>query len=137
MTDIILLDGGMGQELVRRSKDSATPQWSLYVMKHEPHLVQELHEEYLRAGATVLTLNTYATTRGRFKRLGDEAEFIPMQQRGMDLAQAARDAVGVEASLAGCLPPERRTGVRLRVVGRESRRGSFRSCGRGLSKLCP
>ncbi|MEM7057427.1 MAG: homocysteine S-methyltransferase family protein [Pseudomonadota bacterium] len=105
MTDIILLDGGMGQELVRRSKDPATPQWSLYVMKHEPELVQELHEEYLRAGATVLTLNTYATTRGRFRRLGDEAEFIPMQHRAIELVEAARDAVGVEASFAGCLPP--------------------------------
>lgn len=103
--DIILLDGGMGQELVRRSKDPAHPQWSAHVMRSEPEIVQEVHEEYLRAGATVLTLNSYSVTRGRFRNLGVEDEFAPLQRRSIDLAKAARDAVGVDATLAGCLPP--------------------------------
>ena len=103
--DIILLDGGMGQELVHRSKDPAHPQWGAHVMREEPEIVQGLHEEYLRAGASVLTLNTYAVTRGRFRRLSSETEFVPMQNQAIKLAQAARDAVGKEASLAGCLPP--------------------------------
>ena len=105
--DIILLDGGMGQELVRRSKDPAHPQWSAHVMREEPEIVQAVHEDYLRAGARILTLNTYSTTPGRFRRLGNPDEFRPMQKRAVDLAIAARDAVGVTAKLAGCLPPLR------------------------------
>ena len=49
--DITLLDGGMGQELVRRSSQPAHPQWGAWVMMNEPEIVQALHEEYLRAGA--------------------------------------------------------------------------------------
>lgn len=103
--DIILLDGGMGQELVRRSSDPAHPQWSAHVMRSEPEIVQAVHEDYLRAGSTMLTLNSYSVTRGRFRRLGVEEEFAPLQKRSIDLANAARDVVGVEASIAGCLPP--------------------------------
>jgi len=51
MSDIVLLDGGMGQELVRRSAQPAHPQWSAWVMLHEPEIVQAVHEDYLRAGA--------------------------------------------------------------------------------------
>lgn len=103
--DIILLDGGMGQELVRRSADPAHPQWSAHVMRSEPEIVQAVHEDYLRAGATMLTLNSYSVTRGRFRRLGTEEEFVPLQKRSIDLAKAARDVVGVDAGIAGCLPP--------------------------------
>ncbi len=102
---VVLLDGGMGQELVHRSSQPAHPQWSAHVMMHEPEIVQAVHEEYLRAGARVITLNSYATTPGRFRRFGMEDRFEPLQRRAIELAQAARDAVGSEARIAGCLPP--------------------------------
>ncbi len=105
MADVVLLDGGMGQELVRRSKNPAHPQWSARVMMDEPEIVQHAHEDYLRAGATVLTLNSYSTTPGRFEKFGTQDQFKPMQRRAVDLAFAARDTVGVDAAIAGCLPP--------------------------------
>ncbi|MEM7189650.1 MAG: homocysteine S-methyltransferase family protein [Pseudomonadota bacterium] len=105
MTDIVLLDGGMGQELVRRSKKPAHKQWGAYVMMQEPEIVQEVHEEYLRAGARVITLNTYSSTPGRFERFGMPERFEEVQHLGIDLAKAARDAVGAEALIAGCMPP--------------------------------
>lgn len=101
----VLLDGGMGQELIRRSAQPAHPQWSAHVMMHEPELVQAVHEDYLRAGARVLTLNTYSTTPGRFARAGMADRFEPLQARAVELAEAARAAVGVDAAIAGCLPP--------------------------------
>ena len=98
--DIVLLDGGMGQELTRRSKRPVHVSWGAHVMEHEPEIVQGLHEDYLRAGATVITLNTYATTpRSR----GDE--FAAQHQKAVDLAHAARDAVGKDAAIAASLPP--------------------------------
>ncbi len=108
MTAVVLLDGGMGQELIRRSSQPAHPQWSAHVMMHEPELVQAVHEDYLRAGARVLTLNTYATTPGRFARFGTGEQFEPLQLKAVELAKRARDAVGASgdgAAIAGCLPP--------------------------------
>ncbi len=105
MGDIILLDGGMGQELTHRSKEAAHPQWGARVMMNEPDLVQSVHEEYLRAGAKVITLNTYSSTPTRLENFGNPEQFKPLQQRGIDLASAARDRVDQDARLAGCLPP--------------------------------
>lgn len=106
---VVLLDGGMGQELIRRSARPTHPQWSAHVMLHEPEIVQAVHEDYLRAGASVITLNSYATTPGRFARFGMEDRFEALQHRAIELAQAARDAVGDAAAdgvrIAGCLPP--------------------------------
>ena len=105
MAEIVLLDGGMGQELVRRSSQPAHPQWSAWVMMHEPEVVQGLHEDYLKAGAKVVTLNSYSTTPSRFEKFDTMDQFETLQQRAIDLANAARDAVGLEAAIAGCLPP--------------------------------
>jgi len=105
MSRITLLDGGMGQELVRRSSQPAHPMWSAQVMLDEPEIVQAAHADYLRAGARVLTLNTYSTTPGRFARFGMSEQFGPMQSRALDLARAAIDETGIEATIAGCLPP--------------------------------
>lgn len=102
---VTLLDGGMGQELVRRSSDPAHPQWGAWVMMNEPEIVQALHEDYLRAGADVLTLNTYSTTPTRFESFAMPEQFEPQQRRAMELARAAIDATGRPARIAGCLPP--------------------------------
>ena len=45
MTDITLMDGGMGQELVHRAGDNPTPLWSTQVMVDHPGLVAAVHAE--------------------------------------------------------------------------------------------
>ena len=103
---ITLLDGGMGQELCNRSSNAIHAEWGGWVMRHEPHLVQELHEEYLRAGATVITLNTYATTpRVTEDSHGQTRDFEGEQNAAIRLAHAAREAAGTPAKIAGSLPP--------------------------------
>lgn len=67
MTDITLLDGGMGQELITRSGQPAAPLWSTQVMIDRPGLVAEVHRDYAQAGATVATTNTYAIHRDRLR----------------------------------------------------------------------
>ena len=59
MKKITLLDGSIGQELVKRSGDRATPLWSTMVMLDKPGIVDDVHADYFRAGATVATTNTY------------------------------------------------------------------------------
>jgi S-methylmethionine-dependent homocysteine/selenocysteine methylase len=104
MTRIILTDGGMGQELLRRSSIAPTPLWSAKVLMDEPHLVRDLHAEFIAAGASVITVNTYAATPERLAREGAGEMFGTLQQRALDLAEQARDEAG-DCAIAGCLPP--------------------------------
>ncbi|CDX44258.1 Homocysteine S-methyltransferase [Mesorhizobium sp. SOD10] len=102
MSCVILTDGGMGQELVRRSKSEPTPLWSARVLIDEPDLVRDLHVEFIQAGARVITINTYSATPERLAREGAEDLFKPLQKRGIELARQARDEAG---AIAGCLSP--------------------------------
>lgn len=104
MSSVILTDGGMGQELVRRSRSEPTPLWSARVLIDEPDLVRDLHAEFIRAGARVITINTYSATPERLAREGAEDLFRPLQKRGVELARQARDEAG-DAAIAGCLSP--------------------------------
>ncbi|MES0006242.1 homocysteine S-methyltransferase family protein [Mesorhizobium sp. M0062] len=104
MKKVILTDGGMGQELVRRSSSEPTPLWSARVLIDEPDLVRDLHAEFIRAGARVITINTYSATPERLAREGAEDLFKPLQKRGIELARQARDEAG-DAAIAGCLSP--------------------------------
>jgi len=104
MKSVILTDGGMGQELVRRSKSEPTPLWSARVLIDEPDLVRDLHAEFIQAGARVITLNTYSATPERLAREGAEDLFKPLQARGIELARQACEQAG-DAAIAGCLSP--------------------------------
>ena len=44
---IILLDGGMGQELIKNSKSKPHTLWSTYVMAEEPELVKKTHIDFI------------------------------------------------------------------------------------------
>ena len=57
MGKVVLLDGGMGQELIHRSKYKPHPMWSAKVLLEEPDLVEDVHYDYILAGAKVITLN--------------------------------------------------------------------------------
>ena len=106
MSNIILTDGGMGQELLRRSGREPTPLWSARVLLDEPDLVRELHADFIVAGARVITINTYSATPERLERDADKALFKPLQQRGFALADAARQQCGIDGvQIAGSLPP--------------------------------
>ncbi|MCH2067350.1 homocysteine S-methyltransferase family protein [Shimia sp.] len=106
MSDIILKDGGTGQELLARSSMPPHPLWSCKVMMEEPEIVQSVHADYIRAGARVITLNTYSVTPERLSREGEPDMFAPLQRRALNLANAAREEVGIDGvKLAACLPP--------------------------------
>ena len=72
MADISFLDGGLGQELIKRSSAPPHPLWSTKVMLDEPHLVSDIHRDFCDAGARVICLNTYAVSRHRLKTFAPE-----------------------------------------------------------------
>ena len=102
---IWLLDGGMGQELIKNSKSDPHPLWSTYVMLEEPDLVRKAHVDFIEAGASVITLNTYSTTPERLEANDLLGKFSFFQKKAIDLAREAIDHTQKNVLLAGCLPP--------------------------------
>jgi homocysteine S-methyltransferase len=102
---ITLLDGGLGQEIYKRSKQPARPLWSIAVMQASPETVQSVHRDFIEAGARVITLNTYTATPSRLRRDGDPKQLQDIHAQAIQLAQAARDEAGQAVQIAGCLPP--------------------------------
>lgn len=103
MADITLLDGSVGQELVKRSDQRPTALWSTRVMMDRPDLVRQVHADYFRAGATVATTNTYAVHRSRLVREGIEDQLNPLIDAA--LTQAERARAGTTGRIAGALGP--------------------------------
>ena len=104
--DVTLLDGGMGQELLRRADAEPTPLWSAQVMIDQPELVRAVHDDFIRAGADVITVNTYTATRCRLGPAGLEHDYERLQTLACELAAAARhDRADSDVKIAGCLSP--------------------------------
>ena len=106
MSEITILDGGMGQELIHRYGKPPTPLWSTHVMMHEPKLVRDIHEDYFASGAHVATTNTYAIHRDRLQRTAPESEknFEALHEQACKIAREARDTNG-GGQVAGSLGP--------------------------------
>lgn len=104
MKKITLLDGSIGQELVKRSGDRATPLWSTMVMIDKPGIVDDVHADYFRAGATVATTNTYPVLYDRLKRVGLENKLHHLWNIALTAATKARDDHG-SGRVAGSVGP--------------------------------
>ncbi len=103
MADITLLDGSIGQELVKRSGDRPTPLWSTRVMIDKPDLLTEVHAAYFQSGATIATTNTYAIHRSRLVREGIEDQMPLLIETALTRAEQARHDTG--GRIAGALGP--------------------------------
>ncbi|WP_108484384.1 homocysteine S-methyltransferase family protein [Oceaniglobus ichthyenteri] len=104
MTQITLLDGGMGQELLNRSGDMPTNLWATQVMLDHPGLVQAIHGDYFAAGATVATSNTYAVHHDRFAGTDFAPRFDEILAIALAAVRTARDDHG-SGRIAGAIGP--------------------------------
>lgn len=101
---ITILDGGMGQELLRRSGDTPHYLWATEVMRVHPGLVAEIHKDYFDAGAEIATTNTYAIHRDRLVKEGVEDQFEAFIDMALGEAEKARSAHG-SGRIAGSIGP--------------------------------
>lgn len=106
MTGIVLLDGGMGQELIHRAGDKPTPLWSTQVMFDHPGLVAEVHAEYAAAGATLHTTNTYAILRDRLADTPLEDQFAALHAAALKEASQVDKKAGALGPLGASYRPD-------------------------------
>ena len=100
-----ILDGGMGQELVKRARHKLTPLWSADVLRDHPDLVVDVHRDFIKAGADVITLSSYAATPTRLAKYNRQNEFKALQEAAVLAARQACDNMEQPPLIAGTLPP--------------------------------
>ena len=91
--DIIILDGAIGTELQLRGAPMDGMAWCAVATKNQPDTLRGLHEDYIRAGADVITSNTYSSCRHVLDAAGLGDETVAINRRAVELAREARDAV--------------------------------------------
>jgi len=104
--DVILLDGGMGQELLHRGASGDGSMWSGWALVEDLDAVREVHRDYVAAGADVITTNTYVTTRPRMESYGILDRFEELNQVGGRVCREVADESDRPVRVAGSLPPQ-------------------------------
>jgi homocysteine S-methyltransferase len=97
---VVLCDGGMGTMLYQ--KGVFINQCFDELNLKEPELVEEVHREYVEAGADVLETNTFGANRIKLGLHGLEARVREINRAGV---RAARAAAGEEVLVAGSIGP--------------------------------
>jgi len=72
----ILMDGAMGTEILRRDSNTTLPLWSAEALLNNPKIIQQIHEDYIKAGAEIIITDTFRTTKRAFgkKRIAQKAK---------------------------------------------------------------
>lgn len=100
---VMILDGGMGQELIARA-GKATGLWSIQSLIDAPEIVREVHDEFFAAGAEVATTNTYSVRPDRMKHHGIFERYEELQILASRIAMESRDAHGSGLVMGGMGP---------------------------------
>jgi 5-methyltetrahydrofolate--homocysteine methyltransferase len=97
----LIVDGGMGTLLQDRGLDDggSGELWNV----ERPEAVRECHEAYARAGARILTTNTFGGTRPRLQMHGLEDRVHELNRAAASIARSVADEHG--ALVAGDLGP--------------------------------
>ena len=98
----LVLDGGTGSELQRRGVDvlqQVTKQlkaWSAVANLTHADVVQQVHQDYLRVGADIITSNNFWTSPTRLATVGMQDRWREYATAAVAIALRARDAAARE-----------------------------------------
>lgn len=101
----MVLDGGMGRELLRIGAPFRQPEWSALALWEGPEWVVQAHTNFIQAGAEMITTNSYALVPFH---IGEElfaAQGRDLAGLSGRLARQAASAVDRAVIVAGSLPP--------------------------------
>ncbi len=101
----VILDGATGTELERRGVDTSTPIWSAMALLDAPEVVEQVHRDYLEAGAEVIITNTFRTHHHNLEKVGMGNEAARLTTLAVAIAQKAVRASGKKAWVAGSISP--------------------------------
>ena len=98
---LVILDGAMGSELEKSGAKMDKNLWCGTCSVEFPELVTKVHEDYIKAGADVITTNTYACTPISMKNYGLEKSIEEFNQKSVQVAKKAIKNSKKDIALAG------------------------------------
>ena len=106
-----ILDGGMGQELLRKGLRPKGTLWSAHALIDESchQLVIDTHLDFINSGAEVIVTSTFTARRNRLIQNDCEKYFEKINIKAVELAQKARDISKKNILIAGGLPNQKQT----------------------------
>ena len=122
--EVIVLDGAIGTELQAMGVPMDPASWCSPGNYTHPATVRQMHERYIKAGADIITTNTFNTLRPALEASGFGELVREIHVRSVDAALEARDrvagdkAVYIAGSISCRIPVrDRRTGTLLGGTG--------------------
>ena len=89
--EVIILDGAVGTQLQSMGVPMHPVGWCGPANDTHPATVELMHERYIKAGADVITANTFSTIRPKLIGSGYGDKFEEINIRAVRLAQEARE----------------------------------------------
>lgn len=108
VANVAILDGGTGSELRRRGIRLSPACWSAEANLNHVEVLTGIHRDYIAAGASLITANTFANTRFVLADAGLDKQFETINRNALRAAReaaAASDRHIVVAASISCLPP--------------------------------
>lgn len=99
--ETIILDGGTGTDIQRRGVPMDGATWCAEANLSHPDVVRAVHDDYIRAGADVVTANTFASSALLFNHAGRDADIAKVDGAAMRIAKEA--AAGKPVAVAGSM----------------------------------
>ncbi len=89
--EVIILDGAVGTQLQKMGVPMSNTAWAATALHTHPYTVRRMHEEYVKAGCDVITVNTYSAAPFNLIPLGLGDVVRELNLRAVMLAMDARD----------------------------------------------
>jgi S-methylmethionine-dependent homocysteine/selenocysteine methylase len=105
MKNLTILDGGMGRQLKRMGAPFSQPWWSAASLIEAPHYVTQAHQEFIAAGANIITANSYACVPFHLGEALYQERGCALATYAAALAKEAADKAKQNVLVAGSLPP--------------------------------
>ena len=101
---VVVIDGGTGTELERRGVPATPGAWCGPASIEHFDVLVEIHMDYIKAGAEIITTNTYASNRLMLNEAGLGDQFSQINESAVAAALRSRREMDREDVLvAGCL----------------------------------
>ncbi len=121
----LLADGAMGTLLYARGVNPETCFEQLNLTK--PELIQQVHIDYLNAGADVIETNSFSGNRFKLANFGLEDQVWQLNVAAAKAAKTARDIAGLPAFIAGAIGPTGKLFAHLGEVSEKEVSEAFKS----------
>lgn len=105
MTDITILDGGMGRELERLGAPFKQPEWSALALMEAPETVKAVHQSFINSGSQVITTNSYALVPFHIGEEVFKQRVRELTRLSGELARQAADEAEQKVQVAASVAP--------------------------------